>query len=135
MISSAVSRASAALLGAAGLALLFAPDVVMPRLVPGYPAAGLWLAQLLAAAWLGVAALDWLQRSAIIGGIYGRPMVLANLVLYFISALALLRAAPRAEASGALWLAAAPAAAMAVVYGLLLLRGPFDLGRDAPRAR
>ena len=134
MISSVVSRASAVLLGVAGAALLFAPDVVMPRLVPGFPAAGLWVAQLLAAAWLGVAALDWLQRSAVIGGIYGRPTVLANLALYFISAMALLRAAPR-TASAALWLLAAPAVAMAIIYALLLLRGPFDLGREAPPAR
>ena len=85
-----------------------------------------WLGQLLAAAWLGVAALNWLQRATVLGGIYGRPVVLANVAVYFVSALSLLRALLGGAAPAALWLALMPAAALAVVYGALLLRGPFD---------
>ncbi|HEU0076918.1 MAG TPA: hypothetical protein VFQ76_04665, partial [Longimicrobiaceae bacterium] len=91
MFSTQVSRASAGLLLAGGLALLFAPDVVLPRLVPGFPAGGVWLGQLLAAAWLALAALNWLSRAALLGGIYGRPVVLCNAAFYFIAALVLLR--------------------------------------------
>jgi hypothetical protein len=87
MISSLVSRASAAILLLGGVTLLFAPDVVLPALVPAFPPAAMWLGQLLAAAWLGVAALNWLQRGALLGGIYGRSVVLANVALYFISEL------------------------------------------------
>jgi hypothetical protein len=72
-----------------------------------------------------VAALNWLQRAAILGGIYGRPVVFANLVLYVVSALSLLRAL-LAGAPAALWLILIPMAAFAVAYGALLLRGPFD---------
>jgi hypothetical protein len=90
------------------------------------PPAAAWVGQLLAAAWLGVAALNWLQRSAVLGGIYGRPIVLANLALYFVSALSLLRALMSAGTSSVLWLALAPSAVLAAVYGALLLRGPFD---------
>lgn len=129
LTSTLVSRASAAVLLVGGLALLFAPDAVLPRLVAGFPTAGLWLGQLLGAAWLGVAALNWLSRSAVLGGIYGRPVVVANLALHFIGALVLLKAA-REAAAPALWLLALPAAVLAVVYGLLLLRGP--LRRDLP---
>lgn len=71
MISSVVTRASAAVLLMGGLILLFVPDVVLPRLVVDYPQAGVWLGQLLGTAWLGVAALNWLNRSAVLGGIYG----------------------------------------------------------------
>jgi hypothetical protein len=126
VISSLISRVSAALLSLAGLTLLFASDVVLPAVVPGFSPAAAWLGQLLAAAWLGVAALNWLQRAALLGGIYGRPIVLANLALYFVSALSLLRALMRAGTPSALWLAFAPAAVLTVVYGALLLRGPFD---------
>ena len=126
MISSLISRVSAALLALAGLALLFASDVLLPAIVPGLPAATAWLGQLLAAAWLGVATLNWLQRAALLGGIYGRPIVLANLALYFVSALSLLRALMSAGTPSALWLAFAPSAVLAAVYGALLLRGPFD---------
>ena len=81
MISSILSHISALVLFAAGLVLLFASDTVLPAILPGFPATGAWLGQLLAAAWLGVAASTWLQRRAVLGGIYGRPTVLANLAL------------------------------------------------------
>lgn len=85
MASAVLSRVSAVVLLVAGLVLLFAPDVALPALVPGFPPAAAWLGQLLAAAWLSVAVLNWLQRSSMLGGIYGRPMVVANLTLYLIS--------------------------------------------------
>jgi hypothetical protein len=131
MISAHLSRLSAAVLFLGGAALLFAPDALLPALVPGFPPAAAWLGQLLGAAWLGGAALNWLQRGAVLGGIYGRPVVLANLALYFISALSLLRALLGGAAPPALWLALAPAAALAGAYGALLLRGPFDALRPA----
>jgi hypothetical protein len=127
-VSSAfISRVSAALLLLGGFAMLFAPDVILPALVPGFPPDTAWLGQLLAAAWLAVAALNWLQRSAVLGGIYGRPVVLANLVLYFVSALSLIRAVADGEAPAALWAVAAVFVVLAVAYGALLLRGPFDV--------
>jgi hypothetical protein len=126
VISSILSRSSAAVLLIGGAALLFAPDVLLPALVPGFPPAAAWLAQLLGAAWLGVAALNWLQRAALLGGIYGRPVVLANLALYFISALSLLRTLLRSAAPLTLWALLVPLALLAAAYGALLLRGPFD---------
>lgn len=111
---------------AGGVCLLFASDVLLPALVPGFPPAAAWVGQLLASAWLGVAALDWLQRGAVLGGIYGRATVFANLALYFISALSLLRTLPGRTSPTWLWLPFAVAALLATAYGVLLLRGPFD---------
>lgn len=119
---------SAALLLVAGIALLFAPDQVLPNVVPAYPKAALWLAQLLGAAWLGVAGLNWLHRASLLGGIYGRPVVVANMTLYFVSALVLLKAAGRMGASPALWPVSTVVAVLAAAYGYLLFRGP--LARD-----
>lgn len=132
LTSSLLSRASAAVLLVAGAALLFASDALLPMLAPGTPASAFWIGGLLGAAWLGVAALNWLGRSAVLGGIYGRPVVMANLALYFISALTLGRAALEPGAPAALWALAAPMAVLAAAYGGLLLRGP--LARDV-RAR
>lgn len=126
MISSVLSHISALVLFIAGLVLLFAPDVVLPAVVPGLPVAAAWLGQLLAAAWLGVAALDWLQRKVVLGGIYGRPTVLANLTLFFVSAFSLLRTLLARGTPPMLWLAVGVAGALAVAYAALLLRGPFD---------
>lgn len=126
MISTHVSRASAGLLLAGGAALLFAPDAVLPRLVPGFPAGGEWLGQLLAAALLALAALDWLSRGSLLGGIYGRPVVLANTAFYFIAATALLRRAVGSDVPAAFWVVAVPVVVFAGVYGWLLLRGPAE---------
>jgi hypothetical protein len=126
VISSVVSRMSAAVLLLGGLALLFAPDAVLPALVPGFPPRATWLGQLLAAAWLGVAALNWLHRAAMLGGIYGRPVVLANGALYFVSAASLVRPLLAGTVPRLVWLLCVPAALLAAIYGALLLRGPFD---------
>ena len=68
MTSSLISRLSACVLFLGGATLLFAPDVILPALVPGFPPAAAWLGQLLGASWLAVAALNWLHRSTVLGG-------------------------------------------------------------------
>lgn len=133
MISSVVTRASAAVLLMGGLILLFVPDVVLPRLVVDYPQAGVWLGQLLGTAWLGVAALNWLNRSAVLGGIYGRPVVFTNAILYFMGAVVLLRAASRAQGATLLWVLGVALAVPALIYGWLLFGGPAET--DLRRAR
>ena len=126
MISSVLSRVSATVLLLGGLALLFASDALLPALVQGFPPNAAWLGQLLGAAWLGMAALNWLNRSALLGGIYGRPVVFANLAVYSISALSLFRSLVGDAASRVLWSIFAITAILAAVYGVLMLRGPFD---------
>lgn len=126
MTSSLITRTSAALLAAGGIALLFMSDEILPALAPGFPDHASWLGQLVGAAWLAVAALNWLNKSTLIGGIYGRPLVLANLILYFISSMVLLRALREPATSPALWWVAAPHVVMAVVYGVVLFKGPFE---------
>ena len=109
-----------------GLALLFASDAILPRLVPDFPAAAVWLGQLLAAALLALAALNWLSQSALLGGIYGRPVVLANAAFYFIAATVLVKVITRHDASTALRLVFLLVVLFAAMYGWLLFRGPID---------
>lgn len=128
MFSRLLSCTSAATLLLGGLAFLFMSDTLLPLLVPGYPPTGAWLGQLLAAAWLGLAALNWLNRSVLLGGIYGRPVVTANSVSYFVGATSLLKAASSEPHPTASWAFAVPITVLAVAYGWLLFRGP--LKRD-----
>ncbi len=131
MTSSLICRVSAAVLFVAGAALLFASDMALPGLVSGYPQNAFWLGQLLGAAWLGLAALNWWNRSTVLGGLHGRPVVAANMAVYLISALVLFRAAGQAGFSSALWPLGAAAALLAIVYGVLLFRGPLRRDRSA----
>jgi hypothetical protein len=102
------------------------PDVVVPLFVADYPEAALWLGQLLGAAWLGLAALNWLTRTALLGGIYSRPVVFANATLYFVGAMVVIRAASRTPGATGLYVLGAVIAIPAVVYGWLLFRGPAE---------
>jgi len=115
-------------LAAGGLALLFAADEVLPRVTSGFPATAHWIGQLLGAAWLGLAALNWIHRRAVLGGVYGRPVVVANLFHYFIAAMVLIRAIGRGS-PGPIWQLAVPAITLAAAYAALLWRGPFDTPR------
>ena len=126
MFSSIVSRASALFLGVAGLGLLFASDSILPKLIAGSPPGAGVAGQLLAGAWLGVAALNWLSKSALIGGIYSRPVVSANALLYFVAAMSLIKPLLRGDAPQVLWLPFVPIALFAAVYLWLLFRGPYQ---------
>jgi hypothetical protein len=69
----------AALLYFAGaLALLFAPDEILAAMSVTAGRLDALLVQLVAAALFGFAMLDWMQRFTRTGGIYGRPLVIAN---------------------------------------------------------
>lgn len=66
-------------LGAAGLLFLFAPQETGAALLPGASGADK-LIQLLGAALLGFAMMNWTAKGAALGGIYGRAVVIGNLM-------------------------------------------------------
>lgn len=129
MRSTLVTRASAFLFGLAGVALLFAPVELLARIAPAVPPSAAWIGQLLGAAWLGLAAMNWTTRFAMVGGIYGRAVVFANATAYFVSAMVMLSAARRVSSTSALLVLAIVTLAMAALYGYLLFRGPFAADR------
>jgi hypothetical protein len=114
-----VMRGSALVLGGLGLALLLAPEE-MARLF-GW-SGGSALSGLAAAGLLAVAALDWMGRGAIYGGIYGRPIVVANLMMSLTGGLGLLDAQLRSHGAHPWgWLPVAALAAHGLGFGLVLV--------------
>lgn len=126
MISTYVARINAGLLLLGGLALLFASDTLLPSLIPTYPAGAAWLGQLLGASWLGFAAFNWLNRSLLLGGIYARPVVMANAMFYLIAFTVLVKPATRPEVPQVVWFLVVPIGLFAGYYGWLLVRGPLE---------
>ncbi len=124
--SSTISRLSAAVLFLGGACLLFAPDAVLPFFALATPRSATWTGQLVGAGWLAVAGLNWLSRGSVLGGIYGRPIVTANVALYFISAMVLVRAGLDGDARPFTWIVAGLHIVLAGIYGWLLFRGPVD---------
>jgi hypothetical protein len=120
-MSKALLTGSAAFLVALGLALNFAPDEAAGTL--GLSGANALPLQLLAGALVGVGLLNWYSRQAVFGGIYGRPIGLANIVLFVVGSFALGRAA-FAGSSPALWVIFACYAVFAIGFVWIVFVGP-----------
>ena len=78
---------SALILGLAGVFALFVPEVLLPA------AAGATsvLVQLMGALYFSFALMNWTAKDSLIGGIYARPVSLANFSHFFSGALLLLK--------------------------------------------
>lgn len=79
---------------------------------------------------MGFAALNWMARGSLIGGIYNRPIAVANFLHFLVGGLALGKGAGTAAAPPTLvWGLAGGYALFATAFGLLLFRHPT---RDQP---
>ncbi len=83
--------ASAAVYGLAGLAGTFFPDALAMSTAGAASRALVLVIQCAAAAYCGFAMLNWMLRDATLGGIYGRPLVVANLLHFFMVAMIMTR--------------------------------------------
>jgi hypothetical protein len=117
---------SAVFLGVLALFLLFAPVESLSFLLLGYGSLLPSLpAQLLSAPLLGLSALNWLSRGSTVGGIYGRPLLIANLIHFIVGSLVLLRPMVFLRlAAFAPWVLFGLYVVFAVLFALLLLRKP-----------
>ena len=116
--------ASAVVLGALGLVATFLPDEAL-RAAGVAPVPFLKLVvQVAGALYLGFSVLDWMARDNLIGGIYGRPVAIANLMHFGSAALSMLKILAASRELGSLWPLTAVYTALAVAFGLVLLRSP-----------
>jgi hypothetical protein len=91
MNTRSLMRASALFLGILGAAATFLPQEILVRV--GAPPHGLnvVLVQITGALYLGFAMLNWMAQGNIIGGIYSRPVAIANLAHFTIGGLTFLK--------------------------------------------
>jgi hypothetical protein len=122
--------ASSLVLALLGLPCIFAPDMVLKELTGGISGAAELLVQVMGALYLGFAGLNWMGRANLIGGIYGRPVAIGNLLHFLVAAIALLKYAPNASPSAPAWVLAAIYAGLAVAFGLVVFGNPLR-GADA----
>ena len=127
---------TALFLALVGGALLFAPLASAPWLGLSSEPSNADTLQLLGAALASVAMLDWMGRSAIYGGIYGRPITTGNLLLSTYLALGLAQASWGAGSVGGPtpWggrTASLLFLAVAIGFGGLLFRRPW-MRTEAP---
>lgn len=124
--------ASAAVMAAIGLVLSFAPVETLALF--GQPAAGAVpvLLQLTGALYLGFAFLNWTAKGSVLGGIYGRAVVLGNFLHFTMGALALLKVAIRAGSEPIIWILSAVYVVFAVWFGRTLFSQPAEARGTKP---
>lgn len=108
---------------AAGLAGSFLPHEILRH--AGVDATGLLpvIVQLYAAVVAGSGAMNWMSKDSLIGGIYGRPLVIGNLLHFVMGALALLKNLSAGMPPGFV-AATAIYALFAVGFGAILFTSP-----------
>lgn len=83
---------AALVIGLPGVFLLFAPDVILHTLTSAPDLAGELFTQIAGGLAVAIGLNNWMARGAAIGGIYGRPLLMANLLAFFATGLSLLKA-------------------------------------------
>lgn len=123
MAPRALLTASATFLGLAGLGLTFLPQELLLHVRQPDAHILVVFVQTIGAAYLAFAILNWMSRGATIGGIYGRPLVVANVLHFTMVAILLVRWAAAGAPPGVL-IFAALYAIFALWFGALMFGGP-----------
>lgn len=116
--------ASAVFLALLGLPCVFAPDLVLEHLVGSTSVLAEIIVQLTGALYVGFASLNWMSKGSLMGGIYGRPVAVGNLLHFFAGALAVVKVIPVIDAPAIAWIACVGYVLFAVGFGLVVLRRP-----------
>lgn len=122
--------AAAGLMGALGLAASFLPQEILGWAGVPPVAPAVLVVQIAGALYLGFAMLDWMARGSVLGGIYGRPVVLGNFLHFAIVAIALVKALTRGHPAPALVVGTVVYLVLAVWFGGVLFTSPVSA---APR--
>ncbi len=116
--------ASALFMAALGLVATFAPHEVLQAFGGDPRSPVVLLVQVAGALYVGFAMLNWMAKALVIGGIYSRPVTVANLSHFTIAALALLKAVVGGQ-RGTLFVAATVLyVVFAVLFAWVFLRHP-----------
>lgn len=116
--------ASASLLFAHGMVLLFASEFLLELFGISHSSGGSATAQLFGAALISIGLMNWTARGLVLGGIYGRSLVYGNFTYSFIGFLISFRARLGGFSNDYFWIEVVLHLASAIVFGVLLFRGP-----------
>ena len=107
----------------AGLALTFSPLETFSNF--GAPDSSVAVPiQLAGSALLGLGLVNWMSKSQILGGIYGRPLTFGNFLHYFVGAMTLIGPTLEGRARPFVTVLAIVYAAFAFLFGKLLFTNP-----------
>jgi hypothetical protein len=115
--------AAATFFGVAGAGATFLPHELLLHVRQPDARILVVFIQALGALYLAFAMLDWMSRGATIGGIYGRPLVVANFLYFTMTGIVLVRWAAAGAPPGILVLAGLHVL-FAVCFGAVMFGSP-----------
>ena len=111
---------SALLLGVIAIGLMFLPEEILIYLNIGASKPVLLILQLLGGLYFGFAMLNWMSQWSVIGGIYNKPVSIANFAQFFVGALGLIKEVlSNPEIHYVFWILAGIYTVYALFFGLL----------------
>jgi len=116
--------ASAFFMFALGLATTFSPAELLASTGTAPHPVSTLLVQSAGGLYLGFAIINWMAKDNLIGGIYSRPVAMANFLHFFAVAMALLRAVRARQRSTTILPLAACYAVFAIWFGLVVFTNP-----------
>lgn len=116
--------ASAVALGVLGSSCLFAPDVVLGQFGLVASGAAMLIVQVTGTLYLGFAALNWMWRGNLIGGIYARPVAIGNLLHFMAASLTMIKVVWRGPEIQIVWWLAVLYSILSVSFAIVLFRHP-----------
>lgn len=120
-----IMASSAILLAAIGISLTFLPQEILTYLNIAASKPLLLVVQFLGALYFGFAMLNWMSQWSLIGGIYNKPVSVANFSQFFIGGITLVKEmSGNPEMPRVVWLIAALYVVYAVVFGWLFYNQP-----------
>ncbi len=128
MIVQRAMEGIAIVLGAAALACIFSPELVLARFAVDTNAGALLLGQLYGAALFGLAMTTWFARTMLLGGIYGKSIVAGGFAHALVGVFALLHTLRGSSGNACVWGASSVYVALALFFGSLM----FGSGPKSP---
>lgn len=120
---------SAILLGIIGVGLTFLPQEILTYLNIATSKPLLLILQLLGGLYFGFAMLNWMSQWSVIGGIYNKPVSIANFAQFFVGGMALIKdVTSNPDLPKVFWIITGIYVIYAVIFGWLFYTQP--AGKD-----
>ena len=116
---------SAIILALIGISLIFFPKEILDYFELSTSDTLELLMQIIGSFYFAFAMLNWMSKGSIIGGIYGRPIAIANLTHFVIAGLSLIKGImANPGLSYVIWSIAIIYSIFAILFGIVLFKHP-----------
>ncbi|MEC7871490.1 MAG: hypothetical protein VYA83_01970 [Candidatus Neomarinimicrobiota bacterium] len=125
MNTKSLMTSSAIILALIGISLIFFPKEILDYFELSTSDTLELLMQIIGSFYFAFAMLNWMSKGSLIGGIYNRPIALANWTHFFIAGLALIKGVlANPSLSYVIWSIAIIYSIFAILFGIVLFKHP-----------